>query len=348
MLETLAVNGLTRRAALLATGAAVLTGGCAQTQPQRQEPDGDAVTSPAGTTVRFAPVAAGRAVLTADDEWMRATSEFQRRAVMQSATPVTMDDFVRHNGNAVQPWQPDQRVRWRRALDTVLPAFAALRVPLPRDVLLVASNGQESAGAPYTRGNAVVLPGKADAEAYTDELLMAHELWHVASRHAPALATRLYAEIGFQAVPELAFPPSWAPVRIANPDAPNNRHAMALDVAGRAVRVTPVMVAARTVLEPGETFFSVLQVRLLEVQTDGDASRAVAGPDGPRWHAVNGAHDYLRKLGGNTGYVIHPEETMADNIALLATRGHAPSRQARSVRNPQLLDRIEAVLAAGS
>ncbi|MEO8310315.1 MAG: hypothetical protein ABI520_04000 [Caldimonas sp.] len=48
--------------------------------------------------------------------------------------------------------------------------------------------------------------------------------------------------------------------------------------------------------------------------------------------------DYLDKLGGNTGYIIHPEETMADNFALLVTRGVA--------RNPALLDRIEAVLRA--
>ena len=43
----------------------------------------------------------------------------------------------------------------------------------------------------------------------------------------------------------------------------------------REVRVTPVLVAARTELKPGETFFNVLEVRLLEVQADGKVSRAV-------------------------------------------------------------------------
>ena len=42
------------------------------------------------------------------------------------------------------------------------------------------------------------------------------------------------------------------------------------------------------------------------------------------------------RLGGNTGYIIHPEETMADNFAFLVS--------GRSVRNPKLVQRIEALL----
>lgn len=40
---------------------------------------------------------------------------------------------------------------------------------------------------------------------------------------------------------------------------------MRLNVAGRGRPwVTPVLVASRTALRPGETFFDVMQVRLLE------------------------------------------------------------------------------------
>ena len=167
---------------------------------------------------------------------------------------------------------------------------------------------------------------------------MAHELWHVASRHSPELATRLYAEIGFEPMPPLVFPEAWASIRLANPDAPEHRHGMRLSLEGRQALVTPVLVATRTELKPGETFFNVLDVRLLEVQADGAVSRAVVRDGQPVWHPVKGEHDYLKRLGGNTGYVIHPEETMADNIALLAT-GRPP-------RNAELLARIKAALSA--
>jgi hypothetical protein len=322
---------ITRRAFLLALGAALSPLAWAQDPA-------DAFTGFPGTRVRFAPVETGSAILMADDEWLAATSAFQRQAVMQSPAPVTLEAFRRWNGDAVRPWTGEQKNRWRAALEGLAPAFAALRIPLPKEVWLIASNGQDAANAPCTRANAVVIPEKMALSGYTEAALMAHELWHVASRNAPALATRLYAEIGFEPIPRLAFPEAWAAARIANPDAPENRHAMRLHVEGRTPLVTPVLVAARTALNPGETFFSVMEPRLLEVEVDAGATRAVLRNGEPVWYPLNGAHDYLRRLGGNTGYVIHHEETLADNIALLAAGIPA--------RNAELLARIKAALEA--
>lgn len=290
-----------------------------------------------GTAVRFASVAEGRALLEADDEWMRATSAFQRRAVMGRADEVTLDEFRRWNGDAVQPWPEAQREHWRRLLDEASPALARLRIPLPPEVWLVATNGQESAQAPYTRTRAVAITAGAMRPDRADASLLVHELWHVAARHAPSLASRLYAELGFEPMPPLRMPAAWAPMVIANPDAPRHEHAMPLSIDGRPVRVAPVLVARRSVLRPGESFFSVTDVRLLEVEPDGDGfSRGVLRDGEPAWHRPDGEHAYLQRLGGNTGYVIHPEETLADNIALLAT--------GRPARNPALLERLRQVL----
>ena len=56
----------------------------------------------------------------------------------------------------------------------------------------------------------------------------------------------------------------------------------------------------------------------------------------PVWHMPGSVPDFLDKLGANTGYIIHPEETVADNFALLATGARANNRD--------LLKRIEALL----
>ena len=102
--------------------------------------------------------------------------------------------------------------------------------------------------------------------------------------------------------------------------------------------IAPVLVASRTELQPGETFFTVMDVRLLEVQPGqgGAPSTAVLREGQPVWHPVDGPHDYLKRLGGNTGYVMHPEEALADNMALLVLGARA--------RNPALLERLRAVL----
>ena len=291
------------------------------------------------TTVRFATRAQGRELLGADDDWVEATSEFHRRATLHVNTPVSREQMRAFCADAVLPWPVPLEARWAKSLAALAPHYAALCIPLPPEVLLIHTNGRDAANAPYTRRNAVVLPSaSAPADGSGDEFVLAHELFHVVSRHAPALATRLYALIGFEPVAPLQWPPEWLPLRIANPDATHDRHAMRTTFDGRSVALIPLLVARRTELKAGETFFDVLDVRLLEVTTR-DAALPVRGSNGePVWHAREAVPEYLARLGGNTGYVIHPEETMADNIALLATN--------RPVPNPALLKRIEAVLRA--
>ena len=294
-----------------------------------------------GTTVRFASVDEGRKVLTADDEWVAATSEFQRWATMDVAPPVSHDAFLGFQASVVQPWVPAEQARWRAALESIAPAFNALGVHLPKEVLIIVSDGRESADMPYTRGNAVVLPNaRGSGKGYADTVLMAHELFHVLTRHDPALATRLYATIGFEPASPLQWPAAWLPLRIANPDAPHDRHLMRTRIDGREVALMPLLVAKRTTLDraKGETFFHVLDVRLVEVLpgAPGLPSTVVMRDGQPVWHPLGQARDYLERLGGNTGYVIHPEETMADNFAFLVC--------GTRVRNPALLERIKAVL----
>lgn len=330
----------TRRQALGAAALAWLALQSPKARAQAPIPASSDFTDIPGTRVRFASVAQARELLAAEDEWLAATSSFYRRAVMGSATPVTMDAFKAWNADAARPWPADQVTRWQRALQAIAPAVAALRLPLPPEVWLVFSNGQESAGAPYTRGHFIALPSLGAPPGCPDAGLLMHELWHVVSRHDPALATRLYAELGFEPMTALRMPEAWADISITNPDAPVNRHAMRLTLNGSTASpwVTPVLVASRTQLQPGETFFHVLDVRLLEVLPgQGGAPSTAALRDGqPVWHRVAGPHNYLQRLGGNTGYVMHPEEALADNISLLVNRQPA--------RNPALLERLRAVL----
>lgn len=293
---------------------------------------------PGATVVRFASVAEGRAVLGSNDAWIEATSDFQRAATLGVAPPVSAERMREFVAGTVRPWRAEQEARWRRALAAIAPRLAALRVPLPPEILLVDSDGRDAAGAPYTRGRAIVLPSGslANAGAAADAMVLAHELFHVVSRHDPELATRLYRTIGFESVAPLQWPAAWLPQRIANPDAPFDRHAMRIAIDGRDAWVMPVLVARRVDLRPGETFFSVMDVRLLEVVIGAGRTMPVLRAGVPVWHAPQQLPEYLAKLGGNTGYIIHPEETMADNFALLVT--------GRRVPNPALLERIEALL----
>jgi hypothetical protein len=305
----------------------------------------DEFTGIRGTRVRFASVDEARVLLGTPDDWMRATGPVQRRTLMGSTTPVTLEAFARWQADNVRAWTPDQHERWTRALAQLAPQLDRLRLPLPPVLLLVRSSGLESAQTPHTRGHAIVLPERADLQGFSDAELMAHELFHVLSRAQPALASRLYALLGFEPVGELRWPAAWNDLRIADADAPHLRHAMKLRIGAAERWVMPVVVAARDQADfaKGETIEHLMDTRLLVVAPGAanEATQALLHQGQPLWHTLQQAPEFLQRLGGNTDYVLHPEETMADNFMLLLS--------GRTVPNPALLKRIEQVLMdAGS
>ena len=114
---------------------------------------------------------------------------------------------------------------------------------------------------------------------------------------------------------------------------------MRLAVDGRETLLMPLLVATRTELGPGERFPSVMELRLLEVRVSPGAPTVPVLRDGePVWHAPQRLPAYVARLGGNTPYLIHAEEVLADNFAQLVT--------GRTVPHPELLQQLEAVLLA--
>ncbi len=296
----------------------------------------------AGSVVRFAAVEQARAVLGADDAWMRRTSGWQRAVLMGRTSAPDLAAFRAWQAAAAQAWPDDERRRWTRALEVVGPAFARLKLPLPPEVLLVRTDGSESAQQPHTRANAVVLPARFQQQGYSDVEVLAHELFHVVSRHQPELANRLYDLIGYDRVGELEWPAAWLPLRIANQDAEHDRHLMRLKVAGRETTVMPVVVTSDPKLPPpdGDTLLELMEPRLLEVVPGAGTqpTRPLLRNGAPVWFAPDATPDFLARLGGNTDYIQHPDETIADNVMFLVS--------GRAVKNPKLLGRIEAVLQA--
>lgn len=289
--------------------------------------------------LHFASMGQARAALSADDEWTATAGAFQRAAALGvSATPSVPEFRASLAGAAVECPAAFQQ-RWRTAWSAMLPRLTALGVRPPAGLQVVCTNGSDSANAPYTRGKAIFLPTALSMPGYSDSELLAHELFHIITRHDPALATRVYRLFSFEPVGPLEWPAEWAIARISNPDAPHHRHAMRIETPNGDVHVMPVLVARRTQLQPGETFFSVLDVRLLAVEPgrEGQPSRPVRRDGQLLWQPAQAVPPYLRALGGNTGYIFHAEETAADNFAFLVS--------GRQVANPQLLVQLEKALA---
>ncbi len=284
----------------------------------------------------FASVERGRGILGVADAFTRAQGDFDRRARLRRASNVTEEELLRFAAEQVLPWKPAEQARWSAALDELSRALRGLGLPLPPEVLLVQTTGLEEFDAPYTRGPAIVIPARVVAGAHDPLGLLAHELFHVATRHRPAIRDATYALAGFRRVSPttVSYPPELAATRVTNPDAPENAHAIAVTKGDRQLLVMPLVYAK--VANPAELpndLGSTIAVRLLEVDEGGRAAAL---------HEIADT-SYLARAAVNTGYAIHPEEVLADNFSLLVAR-----RAGRRVEaaKPDVLDRLEATLRA--
>jgi hypothetical protein len=294
----------------------------------------------AGTRFHFASAAETRRLATTDDDWTATAGPFHRAAAVGRASlPVSDQAFKAALAATALDCTPALVQRWTAAANAAAPKLAQLHVKLPANVTIACTNGKDGSESPHTRADTVFLPVSFEEPHVSDTELMAHELFHIWSRHHPAEVSSLYALMGFVDAPELAWPAEWQEGRLSNPDAPHNRHAIRIETTEGAYTVMPVLVARR-IPNAGELIFPVMDVRLLAVEPSGDGKSMVpVRRDGqPLWFPAFRTQSYIEQLGGNTPYIIHPEEAMADNVAYLVS--------GRKVPNTALMGRIRETLVA--
>ena len=297
-----------------------------------------------GAVAIFASAAEGQKILTERDNFVRRLSPFDRSARLKTERPVNTPEYLALVGRSVRDWEAEERGRASAALQSIRSALETLALPFPKTVWLVRTTGQEEGGATYTRGPAIVLPPKTLAS--SKEALgatLAHELFHVLSRHHPDLRDRLYADLGFRRVRELKFPKALAARKLTNPDAPRNEHAIQLSKDGENSWAIPILFATRETydIQRGGEFFEYLDFKLLLVELQGDTRwpRPVYDEAKLRLLAPSEVSGFFEQVGRNTGYIIHPEEILAEHFSHLV-------RQTPGLASPHLVERMEQTLAA--
>lgn len=296
----------------------------------------------AGIDFVFASPEQGRAILTARDDYVDRLSPFDRQSRLQRNEAVDEATYLEFISGEVRPWESDAQQRVAAALRSLSDALSSLSLPSIPEIQLIHTTGREESGAAYTRGTAIVLPRNRVAIADEDlKKLVAHELFHVISRHDRQLRDQLYALIGFAPSNEIHLPAALKGRRITNPDAPVIEHVLKLKTGdASSVFVAPVLFA-NAPYDPstGASMFGYLSFQLLEVERDEEGKFVAAtDADQPRFHSP-AQPDFVRQIGRNTTYIIHPEEILADNFAIMVT-GKSP------VPDPWVIEGIRAALTA--
>jgi len=302
----------------------------------------------AGTTIRFASVEQGREVLGKRDAFIKALSPWDRQARLRTDRYVSSEEFLAFITGEVIAWEHEERARVAAVVDRVRERLRPWPLRLPAEILMVQTTGREEGGAAYCRENAIVLPRPLVASGRPGgvrpgpplEHLLLHELFHILSAHDRSLRDRLYRSIGFSRWGEVALPADLAARKITNPDAPIVEHAVEIELEGKPVAVMPILLAdaPRYPATGGRVFFEHLQFRLLVVERDPEGGVVLQLLQGrPQLVDPRAAPGYHEKIGRNTGYIIHPEEVLADNFALLVLGSG-------KINSPHVLDGMRRIL----
>ena len=214
-----------------------------------------------------------------------------------------LDDYRFLVGKSVRDWTDPERGKVGRCFASAVDALGDLAGLLVSTVKFLKCDGGEEPGNAYCRGSdSLVLHERALAR-IDDRLsrLIAHELFHLVSRNHPGLRECLYGLVGFHRSDELRPRKEIGDSIITNPDAPVIDYYFDALVRGRRARVYPILMA-----DEGSSFdHESLTLRFFD-------------PEVERLLRVEDLENFSDAVGGNTDYIIHPEEIIAENVTKLA------------------------------
>ncbi len=291
-----------------------------------------------GTTLRFVTAERGRDLIAEEDDFIRYMQPLERQIRLASPKPVSKDEYLESLKAGVRPWTPDGMLAVSKSIQELREKFKPYKLPLPANINLIRVTADVEADAPHCRGASIVLPDRFFGEPEKMTQTLAHELFHVMSSHNPEWRDRLYAIIGFTRCNEIEWPEQLRGRRLTNPDAPIHHHYIELAVAGRDQKaVFAPITMCKSDNYVGGGLFQNLDFKLLELERrEGEFVPKVSSGE-LQMLVPQKAPDYLRQIGRNTGYIIHPEETLADNFTFLIL-------EASNVRDPWILEKMSELL----
>lgn len=290
--------------------------------------------------VRLASPAEARKLLTTDDDYLQTLSRFDLQVRLQRIDGATLPRLKERITQEVLAWNQEDGAKVLSVMDRLRERTAGWKIPWPRTVLMIQTTGREDADAPYTRANAIVLPKKSLRNSIEKmEQLFVHELFHILSRANPEFRQKMYAVIGFEVCPEIPLPAAIRERKITNPDAPRIDAVQRISQGMERFAITPVLISKTEHYDPvmGGTLFKYADFRLMRLQQTAEGWKPQLMNDQAILLEPSATPEFHQQIGANTGYIIHPDEVLADNfIHLIFGTGN--------LKSPQVIEGMKKVL----
>lgn len=293
------------------------------------------------TSLRFASIEEGQALVATSDTFITALSRFDRQVRLKTdgeATEAALFDFLK---GEVVAWDDEARKSLVESIERLRLKLESFHLPLPQTVLLIQMSGKEESNAAYTRGAAILLPRERVQKLKGDSLdrLLLHELFHVLSRNAPELRRDLYRIIGFDVCEPIALPPSLADLKLTNPDAPLIDCHIKLTEGDETFHAAPILYSSSATYDADSKppLFKYLTFRLMKVEEHEGRWRPLLNDGEPALIDPAQSKSFGDQIGQNTKYIIHPDEILADNFVHLVM-------QTEKLASPKIVEQMGELL----
>lgn len=289
------------------------------------------------TSLKFATLEEGRALVATSDTFIKALSRFDRQVRLQTDGDATEAALIGFLKGEVIDWDDESRKILSESIERMRPKLDPFHLPLPRTTLLIRMSGRDEANAAYTRGAAILLPRDRLRKITPDALdrLLLHELFHVLSRHAPELRRDLYRIIGFEVCDPIVLPASLADIKLTNPDAPLVDCVIKLTEGDETFHAAPILYSSSDKYDADKKppLFKYLTFRLMKVELLAGRWRPLLVDGEPVLLAPDQSKSFAEQIGQNTKYIIHPDEILADNFVHLILK-------TEKLASPQIVERM--------
>jgi len=291
---------------------------------------------------RFASAEEGRELMMANTEYFDSITPNKIGFVMHDNN-VTLEEYTAFAAQQVQDWTDAEKELIDRCMAIVEASFEDndWRLPPLETIVFIRTTMQEEGGAfGYTHGTQIYLSGElAQYATLAPEqvdvpiaTVLAHELFHCLTRCNPDFRRDMYSIIHFTVEDEdYELPASVKEYYIANPDVEHhNAHATFL-IDGKETECYTAFVTTKHCESENESFMHLGTTALVPVD----------GTD--IWYKPEQASNFDEVFGTNTGYVIDPEECLADNFSYTVIYGEK-GPDGKGYPNPEIIEAISKYL----
>lgn len=285
---------------------------------------------------KFADAEKAKEILLAQDQYFDRLSPAEIAIRMGSVTAdKTAADLKKQYEANITDWTPEDIAQFQAVIEANWAGIERIAHLLPDTVWFIRGNNKLEGGLPHTQGNAIIIQ---DSYGPLTADLFFHETFHVLTRHHADKHADLYGLLGFKAC-MFDEPESLAATHLTNPDEPPVfDYYVNLTGGDKEISIMPYLYAAHPAFNPeveggfpGHFGFGLMQ---LEV-ADGVCAPMYNEDGSPVLLNPGETPAFFEAVGRNTEYIIHVEETLADNFVILLLGGE-------EIPNPEIPERLGA------